>query len=215
MGAVQGLPMGVGVGKLRLSRDTSPRSWSTRWRRAPCRCTTATLAPREKFSNGAPSSTSSRFGASRGTSRAIPKFRFAPTESDWDVIADYVVAIDRDPDAYAKFFAHSNALNETPESEVYDDAVKFEIGVDYPNEPFPQIDRPVGEQIGPDSGATREAVWRLRDLFRKKLDGSETRGSFGGRTGRRKRRRREGEDWTRSETPNLFFFHRGERDELL
>ena len=93
-----------------------------------------------------------------------------PTEADWDVIADYVVAIDRDPDLYAKFFAHSNALNEEPESEVYDDAVKFEIGVDYPNEPFPQIDRPVGEQIGPDSGATREAVWRLRDLFRKKLE---------------------------------------------
>ena len=35
-----------------------------------------------------------------------------PTEADWDVIADYVVAIDRDPDLYAKFFAHSNALNE-------------------------------------------------------------------------------------------------------
>ena len=93
-----------------------------------------------------------------------------PTEADWDVIADYVVTIDRDPDLYAKFFAHSNALNEEPESEVYEDAVKFEIGVDYPNEPFPQIDRPVLEQIGPDAGATREAVWRLRELFREKLD---------------------------------------------
>ena len=46
----------------------------------------------------------------------------------------------------------------------------IQLGVDYPNEPFPQIDRPVAEQIGAGAGATREAVWRLRDLFRAKLD---------------------------------------------
>ena len=45
----------------------------------------------------------------------------------------------------------------------------LQLGVDYPNEPFPQIDRPVAEQIGSGAGATREAVWRLRDLFRAKL----------------------------------------------
>ena len=46
----------------------------------------------------------------------------------------------------------------------------LQLGVDSPNEPFPQIDRPVAEQIGSGAGATREAVWRLRDLFRAKLD---------------------------------------------
>ena len=113
-----------------------------------------------------------------------------PTQADWDIIADHIVTIDRDPELYAQFFKHTNALNEAPEREKYDDDTSFEVsfflfsdclhvltsfcliqlGVDYPNEPFPQIDRPVAEQIGAGAGATREAVWRLRDLFRAKLD---------------------------------------------
>ena len=114
-----------------------------------------------------------------------------PTQADWDIIADHIVTIDRDPALYAQFFKHTNALNEAPEREKYDDDTSFEVsfffvlllfartdvlfcliqlGVDYPNEPFPQIDRPVAEQIGAGAGATREAVWRLRDLFRAKLD---------------------------------------------
>ena len=113
------------------------------------------------------------------------------TQADWDIIADHIVTIDRDPELYAQFFKHTNALNEAPEREKYDDDTSFEVssffvlllfartdvlfcliqlGVDYPNEPFPQIDRPVAEQIGAGAGATREAVWRLRDLFRAKLD---------------------------------------------
>ena len=50
-----------------------------------------------------------------------------PTQADWDIIADHIVTIDRDPELYAQFFKHTNALNEAPEREKYDDDTSFEV----------------------------------------------------------------------------------------
>tara|TARA_B100000482_G_scaffold133426_1_gene97410 strand:+ start:355 stop:618 length:264 start_codon:yes stop_codon:yes gene_type:complete len=50
-----------------------------------------------------------------------------PTQADWDIIADHIVTIDRDPELYAQFFKPTNALNEAPEREKYDDDISFEV----------------------------------------------------------------------------------------
>ena len=138
--------MGVGVV---LAEPIRHRSWSTRWRLARRLCTTAT-SPREDFQT-APSSTSSRFA--QGARPGDPLFPAPPPSP----IGRHRLLRRRHRQTPTRSSSSlTERLNETPESEVYDDAVKFEIG-----------------------GTTRTS------RFRRSIDRWASKSSDSGRRGRR------------------------------
>ena len=72
-------------------------------------------------------------------------------------------------DAYSK---HDSVVQDYPEGE--DGAAElgegaFEKNVHYPNEPFPLIGRPLEQQTDAFSGASGEAVRKIRELFPSKF----------------------------------------------
>ena len=93
-----------------------------------------------------------------------------PSREDWDAIAKRVVAIDRDPERYAAYAGVADVLNKTPELETYGEGPDaFEKGTHYPNEPFPLPGRTLEDQTDEHSGATREAVEKLKKIFEPKV----------------------------------------------
>ena len=95
-----------------------------------------------------------------------------PSVEDWRRLAERVVEIDRDEALYDAYSKHDSVVQDYPEGE--DGAAElgegaFEKNVHYPNEPFPLIGRPLEQQTDAFSGASGEAVRKIRELFPSKF----------------------------------------------
>ena len=73
---------------------------------------------------------------------------------------------------YNAFVEEDDALQNYPEI-VEDD--EFRKGEEYPNEPFPLVNRALGDQTDYNSGNVAEAIEKLRTLFAAKLGMAERR----------------------------------------
>ena len=92
-----------------------------------------------------------------------------PSDEDWDKLAQRIVEIDRDPELYNKYTGHESVLQDYPELEEYgvseDGSSSFEKTVQYPNEPFPLLNRLLSDQTDEGSGTTGEAMRKIRAMF--------------------------------------------------
>jgi len=89
-----------------------------------------------------------------------------PSDEDWETLARRIVEIDRDPESYRRFVNRDSVLQDYPEGETWP---SFEKTVHYPNEPFPLVNRALADQTDGGSGASGEAVRKLRALFPEKV----------------------------------------------
>lgn len=97
-----------------------------------------------------------------------------PSNADWFALAQRIVAIDRDATLYASYTNHESVLQDYPELEVFgvneDGSSQFEKHNQYPNEPFPLLNRLVTDQTDSGSGTTGDTVRKLRTLFPRKFE---------------------------------------------
>lgn len=93
-----------------------------------------------------------------------------PSDEDWRKLAERVVEIDRDEALYNTYAAHDSVVQDYPEGEAtLRGEEAFVKTVNYPNEPFPLINRPLDMQTDAGSGASGEAVRKIRELFPRKF----------------------------------------------
>ena len=93
-----------------------------------------------------------------------------PSDADWHALAERVAAIDRDEALYAAYAQHDSVVQDYPETEGTEKGEgAFEKTVHYPNETFPLINRPLEQQTDAGSGASGEAVRKIRELFPTKF----------------------------------------------
>ena len=93
-----------------------------------------------------------------------------PSDADWRALAERVAAIDRDEALYDSYARHDSVVQDYPENEGAEKGEGAFVKTEhYPNEPFPLINRPLEQQTDEGSGASGEAVRKIRELFPKKF----------------------------------------------
>jgi len=99
-----------------------------------------------------------------------------PSDADWFALAQRIVAIDRDATLYASYTNHESVLQDYPELEVFgvneDGSSQFEKHNQYPNEPFPLLNRLVTDQTDSGSGTTGDTVRNSECCFHGSLRNS-------------------------------------------
>jgi hypothetical protein len=95
-----------------------------------------------------------------------------PSVEDWRRLAERVAEIDKDEALYESYAKHDSVVQDYPEGEdgvAEEGEGEFEKTVHYPNEPFPLIGRALEQQTDLLSGASGEAVKKIRELFPSKF----------------------------------------------
>jgi hypothetical protein len=95
-----------------------------------------------------------------------------PSVEDWRRLAERVAEIDKDESLYESYAKHDSVVQDYPEGEdgvAEEGEGEFEKTVHYPNEPFPLIGRALEQQTDALSGASGEAVKKIRELFPSKF----------------------------------------------